>query len=63
MNAVLIDMRANVLHKIARVEQHELEQRDFEEQLRYAEDDAERVRLCRRWSRAYEPITRKARTR
>lgn len=63
MNAVLIDMRANVLHKIARVEQHELEQRDFEEQLRCAEDDAERMRLCRRWSNAYEPITRKARTR
>lgn len=63
MNAVLIDMRANVLHKIARVEQHELEQRDFEEQLRCAEDDAERVRLCRRWSNAYEPILRKARTR
>ncbi len=63
MNAILVDMRLNVLHKIARVEQHELEERDFEEQLRCAEDDAERVRLCRQWSRAYEPVQRKARTR
>lgn len=63
MNPALVDMQANVLHKIARVEQHELEQRDFEEQLPCAEDDAERARLCRRWSNAYEPILRKARTR
>jgi hypothetical protein len=63
MNAILVDMRANVLHKMQRVEQHELEERDFEEQLRCAEDDAERARLCRRWSNAYEPIQRKARTR
>lgn len=63
MNAVLTDMHLNVLNKLRRVEQHELEERDFEEQLRCAEDDAERVRLCRRWSSAYEPVLRKVRTR
>lgn len=63
MNAILIDMQTNVLHKIQRVEQHELEERDFNEQFQFAGDDAERARLCRRWSNAYEPVTRKVRSR
>lgn len=63
MNAMVADMRMNVLQKMRRVDRHELERRDFEEQLQCAEDDAERARLCRRWSNAYEPVKRKARTR
>lgn len=63
MNAILIDMQTNVLHKIQRQDRCALEERDFNEQFQYAEDDAERARLCRRWSNAYEPVGRKARTR
>lgn len=67
INAVVLqDMQRNVFEKMMRDEGGvlaELERRDFREQFDYAEDDKERARLCRRWSNAYEPPTRKARTR
>ena len=61
MHQIAADGRLNVLHKIATATASELERVDFEEQYDYAADDREHVQLCRRWSRMYEPPTRKAR--
>lgn len=52
---ILNDMQMNVEHKMAREEQHELEAADFHERLMCAEDDTERIRICRRWSRVSVP--------
>lgn len=61
LETVAADGRLNVLYKLGANGACDLERTDFEEQFTYAEDDAARVRLCRRWSRVYEPPRRKAR--
>lgn len=53
------DMTLNRIHKDAD-RLADLEARDFEEQFTFAEDDTDRVRLCRRWLKLYAPQTGRA---
>ena len=52
----LVEVLENAVHYCQRKMGSRLERRDFEEQFSLAEDDAERITICRRWLDIYRSI-------